>query len=158
MSSHHFVKEGQEPPLVILSWSEKLREIAFELLAWQPQLVVDAKFLDHILADDIKPDVVLDLDYPIPDFLQPLKAETKNVFFKQQNEMTIIYDTADYEEIKNIISNKFTVLYTEKYKIYFLKHRFEKIMPQGKNSYFLNEQNELKPLENQLDVLVFEEL
>lgn len=57
MSSHHFVKEGQEPALLIL------RAVPFAvvepLLEWAPLVMVDEKVLDDVLLWGIKIDVVI---------------------------------------------------------------------------------------------------
>lgn len=57
MSSHHFVKEGQEPALLI---AEALSfELAEPLLEWAPLVVVCDTALDEVLHWGIKIDVVL---------------------------------------------------------------------------------------------------
>jgi hypothetical protein len=57
MSSHHFVKEGQEPALLI---AEALSfEFAEPLLEWAPLVVVCDAALDEVLHWGIKIDVVL---------------------------------------------------------------------------------------------------
>ncbi len=59
MSSHHFVKEGQEPALFI---ADALSLTLVEpLLEWAPLVVVTDQALDKILSWGIKVDVVLSL-------------------------------------------------------------------------------------------------
>lgn len=56
MSSHHFVKEGQEPALIIadvVSFTE-----AAPLLEWAPLVVVTESALDHFLSWGVKSDAV----------------------------------------------------------------------------------------------------
>ncbi len=57
MSSHHFVKEGQEPALVILEAYSL--EAVEALLEWAPLVVVSEKVLDEVLRWGIKIDVVV---------------------------------------------------------------------------------------------------
>ncbi len=57
MSSHHFVKEGQEPALFILD--EVPMEIVEPLLEWVPLILVADNVLDHVLQWGIKIDVVI---------------------------------------------------------------------------------------------------
>jgi hypothetical protein len=57
MSSHHFVKEGQEPALVIIDPIPS--ELVEPLLEWSPLLVVYEDVVDHILEWGIKIDVVI---------------------------------------------------------------------------------------------------
>ena len=63
MSSHHFVKEGQEPALFILE------TISFHriepLLEWVPLIMVSDDVLEAILPWGIKIDVVLQHQYPM---------------------------------------------------------------------------------------------
>lgn len=57
MSSHHFVKEGQEPALLIL---ETIPFAVVEpLLEWAPQIIVFEHALDEVIRWGIKIDVVL---------------------------------------------------------------------------------------------------
>src|SRR4051812_20536273 len=57
MSSHHFVKEGQEPALIIAD-ATHLHE-AVQLLEWAPLIVVLNKALDDVLNFEIKADAVI---------------------------------------------------------------------------------------------------
>jgi len=159
MSSHHFVKEGQEPPLLILSWTEKLKNTVYELLAWQPQIVVDAKILDWVLADDVKPDVVLDTENELPSYLNPIAKQSKSQFLKENLTATFILNSDDFDEILSYLSSKERVVYTEKFKIYFQNKFFEKIMPEGKQRFFLSG-NKLQLIDGQREFsgLIFEEL
>src|SRR5688572_24618722 len=57
MSSHHFVREGQEPALVILD--ALTFDIAAPLLEWAPLVIVAQRAVDDVLLWSIKMDVVL---------------------------------------------------------------------------------------------------
>lgn len=57
MSSHHFVKEGQEPALVIIDAVN--HELAVQVLEWAPHVIVFEKEIDNILLWGIKMDVVI---------------------------------------------------------------------------------------------------
>jgi len=63
MSSHHFVKEGQEPALFILD------NIPFHyaepLLEWVPLVMVADRALENVLHWGIKIDIVLQDKYPV---------------------------------------------------------------------------------------------
>ena len=60
MSSHYFVKEGQEPALVILD--PMPFSVAADLLAWAPLVVVSDRALETVLTWGIKVDIVLDIN------------------------------------------------------------------------------------------------
>ncbi len=59
MSSHHFVKEQQEPAVFILNPSGINFESVASLLEWSPTLLVDQESVDLVLSWGIKIDVVL---------------------------------------------------------------------------------------------------
>jgi hypothetical protein len=58
MSSHHFVKEQQEPALLILDPSSSY-EIISPLLEWSPTVLVTELAIDTVLSWGIKVDVIL---------------------------------------------------------------------------------------------------
>lgn len=60
MSSHHFVKEGQEPALFILD--PLPFQLAGPLLEWAPLVLVSENALENVLHWGIKIDVVLAID------------------------------------------------------------------------------------------------
>lgn len=59
MSSHHFVKEGQEPALLCLDPQALSYEHLGALLAWVPVLMADIRCLDTLLDWQVKVDVLL---------------------------------------------------------------------------------------------------
>ena len=63
MSSHHFVKEGQEPALFILD--EVAAGIIEPLLEWVPLILVADNVLDQVLQWGIKIDVVIQQFHPV---------------------------------------------------------------------------------------------
>jgi len=63
MSSHHFVKEQQEPALLILDPSASYETIS-PLLEWSPTVLVAEKAIEAVLSWGIKIDVILaSVDY-----------------------------------------------------------------------------------------------
>ncbi|KEO73366.1 hypothetical protein [Anditalea andensis] len=58
MSSHHFVKEQQEPALLILDTSATYESIS-PLLEWSPTVLVAEMAVDTVLSWGIKVDVIL---------------------------------------------------------------------------------------------------
>jgi hypothetical protein len=57
MSSHHFVKEGQEPALLLID--PPAIEVAGPLLEWAPLVVVEQAAIEKVSSWNIKIDVVL---------------------------------------------------------------------------------------------------
>jgi hypothetical protein len=66
MSSHHFVKEGQEPTLVIISLASASFEYIQTLLEWSPKVFVADHALSSVLRWNIKIDGVM---------IQPLEVQ-----------------------------------------------------------------------------------
>lgn len=59
MSSHHFVREDQEPALIILSGSEQAHAQTQPLLEWSPLVIVAEEALEQVLDWGVKIDVVV---------------------------------------------------------------------------------------------------
>ena len=59
MSSHHFVKDQQEPAVFILDTSELSFETVSPLLEWVPTVLVGQECLETVLSWGIKVDVIL---------------------------------------------------------------------------------------------------
>lgn len=58
MSSHHIVRENQEPALVVADFHALDSEQLGQLLEWSPMIVTDAANVDFLLAEGIKVDIV----------------------------------------------------------------------------------------------------
>lgn len=59
MSSHHFVREDQEPGLFIYEWVDNAKELIDQLAQWAPKIVVHEQALEQFLIHGFKVDVVL---------------------------------------------------------------------------------------------------
>lgn len=59
MSSHHFVRENQEPGLYIEEWFSAAPELLEQLAQWAPKIIVHERVLDEVLTTGTKIDVVL---------------------------------------------------------------------------------------------------
>ena len=73
MSSHHFVKEGQEPALLILD--APAFDVAGPLLEWAPLVVVVQPALDDVLLWNIKIDAVLAKEINVKDLSAKLAGQ-----------------------------------------------------------------------------------
>ena len=74
MSSHHFVKEGQEPALVILD--APTFDVVGPLLEWAPLVVVAQHAVDDVLLWNIKMDVVLADEKSVPELTNELADQS----------------------------------------------------------------------------------
>lgn len=59
MSSHHIVRDDQEPALIIANGAECSRDLMNELLEWSPLVIVLDNAIQRVLQMDIKVDVLL---------------------------------------------------------------------------------------------------
>lgn len=59
MSSHHFVRENQEPGLYIDEWFFNAPELLEQLSQWAPKIIVHERVLNEVLDTGTKIDVVL---------------------------------------------------------------------------------------------------
>ena len=59
MSSHHFVRDKQEPALIIANGDECSNEVLNQLLEWNPFVLVLDGALDRVLMKGIKVDAVI---------------------------------------------------------------------------------------------------
>lgn len=58
MSSHHIIRENQEPALIVASYEALDEEYIGQLLEWSPTVIANDDTVDFFLAADIKVDVV----------------------------------------------------------------------------------------------------
>ncbi len=164
MSSHHIVRENQEPALFIANPDCLVDEYLNQILEWSPTIITLAEHYESLKAREIKIDVVLDnlglkpnileehitlIPYSGP-YIEPLIAylQEKNNF--AVNILTEKLEINPYLPYLgdfniNLIRNEGRALFVKKY---------EKWLPKGFNLYVehyegnLGEGHNLKPLEN----------
>lgn len=165
MSSHHFVKEGQEPALVIFDWSERIESFVSQLMAWQPKVIIDTKILDVFLSSGYKPDGVLGEVSDEYLFLEPLEKYSIEEIKSDFPRSTLIKETSP-EELNALVTENKCTAYSSKYKVYtFSGGSFQKYPPYEKSIfYYKNGLKEMPKkgsffyLENEEPFVVFEEI
>lgn len=91
MSSHHIIRENQEPALIIL---EKINsELLGQICEWSPGIYVSEELLDWILDKNIKVDCIFGSE--------DLKEES---LLKVKHQMPVNYLIINSSEIKEIMS------------------------------------------------------
>lgn len=93
MSSHHFVKEDQEPALLIADSSAVSPNVAEQLLEWSPTIVVLERALEVVLSWGIKIDVVVCHSDRVLELLRQMQAQAP-VKFLSYNDGDCPLDTA----------------------------------------------------------------
>jgi hypothetical protein len=76
MSSHHFVKENQEPALFIANSSNVPYSVVEELLEWSPHVVVDYRAINEVLSWGIKIDVIIAHESKTKEVASIIKEQT----------------------------------------------------------------------------------
>lgn len=161
MSSHHIVKEKQEPALYIHDFADFDLEYLGQLLEWSPTLLVAASAYEKAVSLGLKVDVLIGLN----DGLQ-VQEETTFIYSSVENLVTavkyliahhypavnIISRESRFDDLAQFLSEINIVLYTEREKSFAVKPGFSIWKPKGTIfridviSYF--ETSNLKPLEN----------
>lgn len=59
MSSHHTIRENQEPAVLLLDVESVSFDVLEDVLEWSPTLVVSYQCIDWVIANQLKVDVVL---------------------------------------------------------------------------------------------------
>ncbi|WP_026966695.1 hypothetical protein [Algoriphagus terrigena] len=89
MSSHHFVKDQQEPAVFILDTAELSFETVSPLLEWVPTVLVGQECLETVLSWGIKVDVILATEAFQKDNLQLLEEQYPVKFLTASPENTL---------------------------------------------------------------------
>lgn len=102
MSSHHVVREAQEPALIIANGEACSSELMDQLLEWSPYIVVLDGALRRVLELQIKFDVVLgDFDGFDPEEIRALVPPSTTVVHVPDQEKTDLEKGLDYLISKN---------------------------------------------------------
>lgn len=145
MSSHHIVRENQEPALLVTSPYALNEEWLGQLLEWSPTILTDVENMDHLLAHEIKIDVVFGdseatvvqeaikiepLDHPsdlVDHALRYLIAHD----FKAVN---ILADSIP-QAVNHYVERINVVVFCQNRRYVFVRHSFEKWKPRGERMY-----------------------
>lgn len=143
MSSHHIVRENQEPSLLIQDFDALDRKMLDQLLEWSPTIVVDADAADFLLSEGIKIDIIFSNKT-----LSSLQEQTKVLpIEKHYLETALTYLIANSYSAVNIICHRLdpilqmfapdiniVALCREK-RYVFVKDHYEKWKPKGEKIY-----------------------
>jgi len=106
MSSHHIVREGQEPALLIANGEACSRELLDQLLEWSPYVIVLDGALERVLNLGIKFDVILgDFDVYNQDEIANMVQPNTEVIYMPDQEKTDLEKGLEF-----LISKKFAAV------------------------------------------------
>ena len=147
MSSHHIVREKQEPALLIMTIDHFNEEYLGQLLEWSPTILVSAKVAEKVLSLGIKIDVIVSPENELhhhQEHVKILAASNEDAVL----ESALKYLIAEGYPAVNIITNHFKakeylfyvalidlVVFDEAKKIYPIKSGFSKWQSKGEDIY-----------------------
>ncbi|HMR17693.1 MAG TPA: thiamine diphosphokinase [Sphingobacterium sp.] len=143
MSSHHIVRENQEPALLVASWDALDHEHLGQLLEWSPTVITDVQHVDHLLAWGIKVDVVF--GGGTDDFIQDSIKQKQIISVFMED--ALCYLIAERFKAVNILADTVPtnltvfaskiniVLFCHGRRYAFVKGYFEKWNPKGEYMY-----------------------
>lgn len=132
MSSHHIVKEKQEPALFIEELGAFNEELLGQLLEWSPTVLVSAKSYDKITSLGIKVDVLINgnpadaqeetktIQGPVDD----LMVAINHLIMEKYPAANIITNAFDLEKFAGFEQDINLVVFTDKAKYYPIKSGF----------------------------------
>jgi thiamine pyrophosphokinase len=150
MSSHHFVKEDQEPALLILSSTAISFEKVQELLEWSPTVIVSDAVVEEVIRWGIKIDIVLCEEAKTISLKESLidQAPIRFISYHNQREILstayqfltaskykavniLIEDQTQLDFIQTFMGMDVEVFYDNKRWVYIHSRKFEKWVGEG---------------------------
>lgn len=157
MSSHHIVRDKQEPALLIINLGNFEEEHLGQLLEWSPMIFVVEEMADKVASLGIKIDIVLSAkaknDFTFQEHIKVLNVEESmlktgmNYLISEGfPSVNIIINNFIAEDYLTFISQIDLVVFENNRKIYPVKSEFNKWKSAGEEIKFLSTSN-VKDLE-----------
>ena len=143
MSSHHIVKEDQEPALIVTSMSDFSAEYLGQLLEWSPTLICTQEIAEQFVREGVKVDMVFAKDDYVfsQEQTKVLPIETSflgdslnYLLAHRYKAVNIICDALD-PEIMDFVDKLNIVLFAEGKRYVFVQGRYEKWKPANEKIY-----------------------
>jgi hypothetical protein len=159
MSSHHFVREDQEPALLVIDTQGVAFETVQELLEWSPTVIVTEQIIPQALLWGIKIDVVVALSENISELTKTLEDQVPIKFIsynsvEEQLSTALYFLIAIKQKAVNIISSQplknfeafsainISVIQSGKRWSFIQSGSFEKWLPKGGVLFIYSESEE----------------
>ncbi|NGF55314.1 thiamine diphosphokinase [Parapedobacter sp. SGR-10] len=143
MSSHHIVRENQEPALLITSARNLAGELLGQLLEWSPTIITDTQNLDYLLALGIKVDVVFgDVPAVRQDSIQQISIEqgfpedAMHYLVSKGFKAVNMWSDNIHEDLSSFAGQINIVLFCADRRYVCVKGQFEKWLPKNETVYF----------------------
>ncbi len=139
MSSHHIIRENQEPALVLVSPIRS--EILNQLLEWSPKIFCNQAILDWVIDSGFKIDVIFGaadlreeclekMEYQMPISFISFENDWENLFGIIQNQTVHIASNEEFN-LNDFNANKEIVRYSDDFKEYRIKGEWKKWKNKG---------------------------
>ncbi|MES2269013.1 MAG: thiamine pyrophosphokinase [Bacteroidota bacterium] len=141
MSSHHIVREKQEPALLLLGLNSFSDELLGQLLEWSPTVITTPLVAEQMNAYEIKIDIIV-----ADEFAETLQSDVKHIpqagasqveaalKYLIQNEykaVNVVSDVVNLDNFSPFASKINIVIYSGNQKIYAITPGFNKWKPAG---------------------------
>lgn len=148
MSSHHIVREKQEPALLILGMDSFDLELLGQLLEWSPTVIATAHVAEQLNAMGIKVDRVLGND--VGDVMQsdviyisiqgnaPLEAGLDVLIAENYSAVNVVTDEFNLDDFIPFVAQINLVILHQNKKTYAVTSGFTKWLPAGEELIFLS--------------------
>ncbi len=153
MSSHHIVREKQEPALLILGLESFSDELLGQLLEWSPTVIVTPATAEKVHAFGIKIDWVIsdqaNLQLQSNIKLMPTGNDTvaeaaiKYLITHDYSAVNIITDDLQLKDYLYFIDKINMVIYYQNQKVYAVNSGFSKWKPAGETIQLISEPQQL---------------
>lgn len=140
MSSHHIVRENQEPALLVLDRHTLDEELFGQLLEWSPIVITTEDYLPYFISQQIKVDLVLvSTEKSLPDIAQQVESlfvkpneilEKSFSYLEKRKQQSVYILTNDYtfQEIGKYVDHYNIVIFSRNIR-YTLTATYEKWLP-----------------------------
>lgn len=139
MSSHHIVREKQEPALLILGLDQFSEEMLGQLLEWSPTVITTPLTAEQINAFGIKIDLIIadifeqglqsDIKLIMPAGVAPVTAALKHLIAGGYGAVNIVTDQFELQEFQAFAEAINIVIFSGGKKIYPVNSGFSKWKP-----------------------------
>lgn len=153
MSSHHIVREKQEPALLILGLDSFSDELLGQLLEWSPTVIVTPATAEKVNALGIKidwvitdqPNLILQSDIKLMPTGSDSEAEAaiKYLITHGYSAVNIITDDLQLKDYLFFIDKINMVIYHQNQKVYAVNSGFSKWKPAGETIQLISEPHQL---------------
>jgi len=140
MSSHHIVKEKQEPALYIHHLGAFNEEYLGQLLEWSPMLIVSGSAYEKVVSLGLKVDIVVNADPSLPvqentkhigGNIDNLRVVLEYLIHEGYPAVNVINADEDISDFRDFVEQIDIVLFSASEKTYAVKPGFKVWKPEG---------------------------